>query len=59
MRIINAIYEIEKSLMMFRARQMRQNDVDVIAFKNRFMMKHVHINELMNKLFTPAKICQN
>ena len=44
---------------MFRTRRMRQNDVDIIMFKNRFMMKHARIDELMNKLFTFAKICQN
>ena len=37
---------------------MRQNDVDVIIFKNRFMMKHARINELMSKLFTFAKFHQ-
>ena len=26
-------------------------------FKNRFMIKHIHIDELMSKLFLFAKIC--
>ena len=34
-------------------------DDNVIVFKNCFIIKHARIDELMNKLFTSAKVCQN
>ena len=37
---------------------MRQNDVDIIMYENRFQMKHVHICELINKSFTSANFYQ-
>ena len=41
----------KKSSMTFRARRMRQINVKIINFKNRFEIKHARINELISKLF--------
>ena len=38
---------------------MRQYNINIIILKNRFMMKHIYINKLINKLFTFAKVYQN
>ena len=44
--------------MTFRARRMRQNDIDIITYKDRFQMKHARICELINKSLMSANFYQ-
>ena len=47
--LINIVVAMNKSLITFRVRHTRQFNINIIAFKNHFKMKHLCINKLLSK----------